>query len=246
MQMELVTNVVTIALSLAVGLPTLVKALRTGDRLIALLSGSLVADGFEWLCWALYLYLPGSNSAVNDAFATACRIGISVSVLCLGCFTWLTFRSRSAAAAIAFWAALGAMAIGFLGSGMVGDWRGFRSDHIWIWIENVAQIMVYGWACAEALLYYRVARRRIAHGLADPVVVNKFALWGAYGGCYGAVQLLFLIALASPEGFTELGALDIALTLIGIGSLWFAFFPHPLYLAWIRRGAPARDGNAAN
>ncbi len=234
MQMELVTHVVTIALSFAVGLPILIKALRTGDRLVALLSGSLVVDGLEWVFWGLYLYWPGSNPSVNDAFATACRIGISASVLCLGCFTWLTFRSQSVAAAVAFWAALGAMVVGFFGSGAVGDWRGFRSDHVWIWIENLAQILVYGWACAEALLYYRNARRRVAHGLADPVLTNKFALWGTYAGCYGGVQILFLLALASPDGFTNLGAVDIALTLIGIGSLWLAFFPHRLYLAWLR------------
>ncbi len=238
MQMELVTHVVTIALSFAVGLPILIKALRTGDRLVALLSGSLVVDGLEWVFWLLYLCWPGPDPSVNDAFATACRLGISASVLCLGAFTWLTFRSQSVAAAIAFWSALGAMLVGFCGSGAVGDWRGFRSDHVWIWIENLAQILVYGWACAEALLYYRNARRRVAHGLADPVLVNKFALWGTYAGCYGAVQVLFLLALASPDGFTELGAVDMALTLIGIGSLWLAFFPHRLYLAWLR-GEPS-------
>jgi hypothetical protein len=241
MQMELVTNVVTIALSFAVGLPILIKALRTGDRLVALLSGSLVVDGLEWLFWAFYLYWPGSNPSVNDAFATACRLGISVSVLCLGCFTWLTFRSQSAAAALAFRVSLGAMAIGFLGSGAAGDWRGFRSDHPWIWIENLAQILVYGWACVEALLYHLRARKRVAHGLADPVLVNKFALWGIYAGCYGGVQLLFLVALASPDGFTQLGAVDIALTLVGIGSLWLAFFPHRIYLAWVRGAPPLGD-----
>jgi len=239
MEMEMVTNVVTIALSFAVGLPTLVRALRDGDTLIALLSGSLVVDGLEWSFWALYLYWPDSNPAVNDVFATACRIGISGSVLCLGGFTWQTFRSRSRAAALAFWMSLAALAIGFFGSGAVDDWRGFRSDHIWIWIENAAQILVYGWASAEPLLYYRNARKRVAHGFADPVLVNKFALWGIYAGCYGAVQLLFVIALASPDGFTQLGAIDSSLTLIGIGSLWFAFYPPRRYVAWLRGGAPA-------
>ena len=155
MDMELVAHVVTIALSVGVGVPILSKAWRSRDRLAALLGGSLLIDGIEWALWAFYLYWPGSNPSVNDAFAIACRIGISASVLCLGCFTWLTFRPQCRAAAIFFWASFGAMAIGFLGSGWEGDWRGFRSDYSWIWIENAAQILVYGWACSEAVLFHR-------------------------------------------------------------------------------------------
>ncbi len=234
MDMELVTHVVTIALSFGVGLPILIKALRAGDRLAALLAASLVIDGVEWVFWGIYLYWPGLDPVLRDAAATACRLGINASVLCLGCFTWLTFRSRSRVAVLFFWASAGAMGIGFLGSGTVDDWRGFRSDYIWIWLENFAQIGFYGWGCLEALLYYRDARKRAALGLADPVVANKFALWGIYSGSYGVVQLLFIIALASPDGYTGLGSLDIFLTLIGIMSLWIAFFPPRFYQAWLR------------
>jgi len=239
MDMELVTHVVTIALSFGVGLPILSKALRAGEWLAALLASSLVLDGVEWVFWAFYLYWPGPDPAVNDAFAIACRIGISAAIACLGCFTWLTFRPKSRAAALVFWASLGAMAVGFLGSGAVGDWCGFRSDHVWIWVENLAQILVYGWACEEAMLYYWSARKRAALGLADPVLASKFALWGTYAACYGLVQLLFIVALASPEGYTELGFLGVLFTLIGISSLWVAFYPPRRYQAWLRREASA-------
>jgi len=238
MDMELVTHVVTIALSFGVGLPILIKAMRAGDRLAALLAASLVIDGVEWVFWGIYLYWPGLDPALRDTAATACRLGINASVLCLGCFTWLTFRPQSRVATLFFWVSAGAIGIGFLGSGTVGDWRGFRSDYVWIWIENFAQIGLYGWGCLEALLYYRGARRRAALGLADPVVVNKFALWGIYSGSYGVVQLFFIIALASPDGYTGLGSIDICLTLIGITSLWVAFFPPHFYQAWLR-GAPS-------
>ena len=234
MDMEMVTHAVTIALSFGVGLPILIHALRAGDRLAALLASSLVVDGVEWVFWAIYLYWPGLDPAQRDAAATACRIGISASILCLGCFTWLTFRPQSRAATLFFGASAGGMTAGFLGSGMVGDWPGFRSDHIWIWIENLAQIAVYGWGCVEALLYYTGARKRAALGLADPLVANKFALWGIYSGSYGIVQLQFIIALASPDGYTGLGQLDIVLTLIGVMALWIAFFPPRFYQAWLR------------
>jgi hypothetical protein len=238
MDMELVTHVVTIALSFGVGLPILINALRAGDRLAALLAGSLVIDGVEWVFWAIYLYWPGLSPALDDAAATASRLGISAAILCLGCFTWLTFRPQSRAATLFFWLSAGAIAIGFVGSGTVGDWRGFRSDHVWIWIENLAQIGIYGWAGAEALLYYGNARKRVALGLADPVVANKFALWGIYSASAGIVQLLFIVSLASPSGYTGLGSIDIFMTLIGVTALWIAFFPPRRYQAWLRGAAP--------
>jgi len=236
----LVTYAVTIASSLGVGVPILVKAARAGDRLAALLAGSLVIDGFEWVMWLLYLYWPGADPSINDAFAIACRLGISAAVLCLGCFTWRTLRPQSRYAAAFFWAALGAMLIGFLGSGVVGDWKGFRSDHVWIWIENLAQILVYGWACFESLAYFQNARKRAALGLADPLIVNQFALWGTYAACYGIVQISFVAALASPDGYTDLASIDSWLTLIGISALWLAFFPPRIYQAWLR--GPAATG----
>jgi len=234
MDLELVTHLVTIALSVGVGGPILFKALRGRERLAALLAASLVIDGIEWALWAGYLYWPGSNPLVNDAFAVACRIGISGSLSCLACFTWLTFRPQSRGARGAFWSCVAVMATGFVGSGAVGDWRGFRSDHVWIWLENGAQIFAYAWACSESLLYYRNARKRAAHGFADPVVANRFGLWGIYAGSYGMVQILFVAALASPEGFTELGFIDIVLTFIGVGALWLAFYPPRRYKAWLR------------
>jgi hypothetical protein len=127
------------------------------------------------------------------------------------------------------------MVVGFTGSGSVGDWRGFRSDHVWIWVENVAQISVYAWGCIEALLYHQKARRRVALGLADPVVANRFALWGTYAGCYGIVQLSFLIALASPDGYTEISSADSLFTFVGVGALWLGFSPPRRYQAWLRK-----------
>ncbi len=239
MNAELLTHVVTIAASFGVGLPILRKAWRSEDRLVGLLAASLLFDGLEWACWAMYLHWAPSQPALADGFATACRLGISAAVLSMGFFTWLTFRRRSAGAAVFLGAAVAAMALGFLGSGMLGDWRGFRNDHPWIWIEVVAQILVYGWACAESLLFHVKLRRRIAVGIGDPLVANRFLLWGLYAGSYCASQILFSAALASPDGYTNLDPFSIVFTLLGVGALWLAFFPPAGYRAWLQARRPA-------
>jgi len=241
MHAELLTHVVTIAASFGIGLPILRKAWRAQDRLAALLAASLVLDGIEWVFWAGHLYWPASNPGVSDGFATACRLTISAAVLCMGFFTWLTFRSESRTAAIALWASLAAMAVGFFGSGTLGDWRGFRSDHPWIWMEVTAQIFIYGWTCMESLLYHHKLRKRVALGLTDAVLANKFLLWGFYAGGYFVSQTLFGVALAGPDGYTNLDPLSIVLTLTGMGALWLAFFPPDAYAAWLRSEPLSRD-----
>ncbi|HEY5656586.1 MAG TPA: hypothetical protein VIY27_02245 [Myxococcota bacterium] len=236
MNAELLTHAVTITASFGVGLPILRKAWRAQDRVGTLLALSLVLDGLEWSFWALHLYLPASSPALRDGFATACRLGISAAVLCMGLFTWRAFRPRSRTAQGVLGLLVAAMALGFVGSGMVGDWRGFRSDHPWIWLEVGAQILIYGWACAESLTFYLRLRKRVNVGLGDPVLANRFLLWALYAGGFFVSQIAFALALASPDGYTNLDPLSIALTLLGVGALWLAFFPPTGYRAWLRGG----------
>ena len=233
-------NALVIAASFAVGLPILRKSRAARDRPAMLLAAALLIDGLEWVLWSFYLYWPESESWISDASAVACRVGIDAAVVCLGLFTWKTFHREDRLAAIAFWLALGALLSGFLGSGVLGDWRGFRADHPWIWLEVIAQISVAAWVGAAPALYYRRLRKRIAIGLADPVVANKFALWAIYGASYCAVQILFAVALAWQQDYLTLDPISIALTLAGTGALWLAFFPPGPYQAWLRGGAAQR------
>lgn len=233
MDLDTFTQIVAIAVSFGVGVPILAKSCARRDRAGILLSLSVVLDGVEWAFWALSIHTPANGTPVGDAFAVACRVGVSASVFCLLLFTRVAFRPAGRAGG-AWVAALGlAMLAGFLGSGALGDWGGFRNDNAWIWIENAAQLGVYLWASAEATAYYAKLRRRRRLGLADPVVVNRILLWAVYGGAFAVSQLVWMAVVAWSESLT---ALDPVLVVLGVGgqiALWLAFAPPLPYRRWL-------------
>lgn len=47
------------------------------------------------------------------------------------------------------------------------------------WVEYAIIWTYQGWLCIEALRYWTIMRRRGRLGLADPMLTNRFALWGA-------------------------------------------------------------------
>jgi hypothetical protein len=47
------------------------------------------------------------------------------------------------------------------------------------WIEYSIIWTYQGWLCIEAIRYWTIMRRRSRLGLADPMLTNRFALWGA-------------------------------------------------------------------
>jgi hypothetical protein len=227
------TQIVAIAVSFGVGLPILARSWARRDRAGCLLALSVVLDGFEWTCWALSIHTPAHGTSVGDALAVACRVGVSASVLCLLLFTRVAFRPEERWAG-ALVASLGlGMLAGFVGTGALGDWGGFRNDNAWIWLENAAQLAVYLWACAEPASYYARLRRRQRLGLADPVVVNRILLWALYGGTFAVYQLVWMTVVACFESLTALDPLLVALSVGGQVALWLAFMPPLPYRRWL-------------
>jgi hypothetical protein len=234
--LDVFSQVVAIAVSLGVGVPVLLRSRARRDRAGTLLALSVVLDGIEWACWALSLHTPTNGTPLGDALAVACRVGLSASVVCLLLFTRVAFRpgQRRAGALVAGLAV--AMLAGFLGSGALGDWGGFRDDNAWIWLENLAQLAAYAWACAEPAAYWPKLRRRQRIGLADPVVVNRILLWAIYGGAFALSQLAWMALIAWSENLTALDPLLVALSVAGQVALWLAFLPPAPYRRWIAAG----------
>jgi hypothetical protein len=104
--------------------------------------------------------------------------------------------------------------------------------HLDVWIK----ILSLGWGALESLHYWRVTQRRVALGVADPLVSASFLLWGISlaSGALG-FALIYAALLALEPG--ELLGVRIQLVLSGCGivtaaGLYLAFLPPR---AWARR-----------
>lgn len=143
----------------------------------------------------------------------------------------------AAAAAISCATALTAAALRTLGGSMPPP----NATSTGLLLSLVASLAVYGWATVEAFRYHRVLRRRLALGLADPVVTHQFLLWGYSGTCAlattvtGSVCLFaFGTSLSAHPGLFAVAQLALLEAAV---ALWFAFFPPRFYRGLLRRRA---------
>jgi len=107
------------------------------------------------------------------------------------------------------------------------------------WSCEYAVIWTYSiWSAFESYRYWVAMRRRVAIGLADPLVANRFFLWGtgsvftALATWTASIPYLFVSDPATVIGITP--AVRIVTALAGLGSVscsLFAFLPP----AWYKR-----------
>lgn len=98
----------------------------------------------------------------------------------------------------------------------------------------------YGWTAFESLRCWQQGRRRRALGLSDPVVVNRFLLWGTMGVLESFANLGGLaIELQGANMFQSLaGALFMGANGVIASSLMFlTFMPPQAYLRFVEARA---------
>ena len=160
----------------------------------------------------------------------------------LAIFTQQVFRPKSRWAAWFVWFSVALPVAGVGGSALGGDWEGFSLGNPWFWAEWVGYTFPFGWAGVEAFIQYAKARRRRKHGLCDPVVCNRFLLWGIFAALSVIASLLILPMYAHYERYGEFAAiwdrLVGAAEIASIAMIWVVFFAPAFYRSWINGGAP--------
>jgi hypothetical protein len=188
---------------------------------------------------------PGWDVPVHMAGA----IALSVAAIALGLFTWQVFRPGER------WARLGFLAVSALVLMSVvtslatpTDYSSqvhtptSRSSLVWL----LARGIFVAWACFESLRYWQAMRRRRGLGLADPVVVNRFFLFGTWtAGMLGlwlnSVVARLLVYYTGSNSFeSTLYATGSSFGLVQILSLWLAFFPPQAYVQLLTRSENSR------
>jgi hypothetical protein len=167
-----------------------------------------------------------------------------VTLVGLSLFTWRVFGAESR------WRQ--ALAAGMVMAGMISG--GMSISAAWLNLSANAPVPLYGrigmlphfvlsfgWVSLESLRYYALMRKRRALGLADPVVTNRFFVWGAGEGVVSLVTLALLAAMLRRG---EILASDpfvswfvTAAGLVNALVWWLTFAPPAAYLQRIRGSA---------
>jgi hypothetical protein len=124
-----------------------------------------------------------------------------------------------------------------------GSARGQEVDAGYL-ARSVLQVSCLLWGSIEALRYWRMMRRRGRLGLADPVVTNRFFMWGVGAGAAGvgtAVGVTAQMLVGRPP--LEIPWVTLSSSMHGLVAavaLSLAFLPTPAYRRFLLARAERR------
>lgn len=170
----------------------------------------------------------------------------SAGIALIYAFTWRVFRPRAA------WArrvvTLAALTLAVQTAGIVRASTRARAlpeilplTRPWAIAIVATTGLGFAWTGVESARHHARLRRRLALGLADPVVVNRFLLWelsaaavvvltAAVGGCLAARMAV----LAEPAPLIAVACAG----LVASAGWALAFLPPASYVRWLARRSP--------
>jgi hypothetical protein len=173
--------------------------------------------------------------------AAYAELGVITAMSLVCVFTYRTFRQgvpwAKAAAAVGIVALAVSYYIEVDGARFVAELEPRMSF-------SLPRVAVLAWSTYESLRCYAMMRRRQRFGLADPVVANRFLLYGMW-----TLSLAIFPALRSVIRILELAHVDLEWRLplqilgLGVGLVMFAamflnFWPPKAYTRWLLRNHP--------
>jgi len=222
----------------------------TGGRLLArgLRNGGLHERllGITYLAGGPLGYVPlmlVMSGATPDDWTRGLRIfghlNLASSAAALYLFNWRTFRLGSRGGAAAAQAAAAGVFLAWLGLVFVDGLEGRTLEGgVAFWSDFWLRAGAYVWAAAESLHQYARGRRRLALGLTEPVVVDRFRLWGIAMAAISAMFLTtFAVALTGGTSPPIRYIVDGALAVVTSWTIWITFFPSPRYLARLAKAS---------
>ncbi|MFK7896825.1 MAG: hypothetical protein AB8G23_13365 [Myxococcota bacterium] len=118
---------------------------------------------------------------------------------------------------------------------------------------NSSRVIPLLWAFLESFAYWRTMQRRLAIGLSDPVVTNRFFLWAIWTGCLASLPLTALALRIASRLLRDFGLIQgqvsaadqaaiahnaqivfLITGFAGMIAISLSFFPPRRYLTWIR------------
>lgn len=242
--LELLAGLIFIAASL----PLLRLAGRTREMPERVLGITFLLMGVSYLFYELPFALTDETLLIS--FSLTGRLLYGVSVLTTALFTKLVFHPGRAWADRLLWFTAALLVTGIAVSGWYGDWEGLDPlGNPGFWPEWVGQMIPCVWVATAGLTQYAKARRRVRVGLTDPLVCNRFLLFGGFGlAQVGTLALLVpsYVGYGTTGSFSH--AMDVSIGLFeytSILAIWLAFFPPAAYRSWLNAPTPAADAEGS-
>jgi hypothetical protein len=208
-------------------------------------------SNFVYMSWAdASMALPPDVTSVLNALYI---FGVTSGMGCLYVFAWLTFRRDDAWARALVAIVAAVMVAGYAGIWIAGDFALSLVPGVAYWITWAARTSVFLWLLIESFRYWSLLRRRLRLGLVEPLVANRFLLWGIWSSAMllmGQIDPLARIWYVSSIGIgdqwvPELGrpvvlmlvTASSALGILVMITLYLTFLPTQRFRRWIERRA---------
>jgi hypothetical protein len=125
----------------------------------------------------------------------------------------------------------------FVANGIANGFRNVNQMDVYYVVRTLPTIGCLLWGSAEAMRYWIMMRRRARLGLAEPVVTNRFLLWGVGAGAAGIGTCVGLIA----QWHTGLAPIEMPWVMLSSSlhgmvaavAMWLAFLPPVRYRRWV-------------
>ncbi len=236
-----ISQLAYLAAMVTLGVRLALLARRTRQLPEALLSAHFL------LCCTLGYALQGSGYALaiepeasHALVSTLLYVGNGASLLGVTAvlvFNYRVFRRATRLGRGLLAASVALLVVGYVGGAASGSFRHGRPEGFWFWLLYAAFTVASLWTLAEPLLYFAALRKRMLLGLAEPIVVDRFLLWGVGSVARFAMLAIGAFAMLQLTGTaSDLAAVAaptfLASGLAGIGvavSYGLAFFPPRAY-----------------
>jgi hypothetical protein len=168
-----------------------------------------------------------------------------MSISSMSCFTWRAFRpfeAWSAALTGGLSVSTAAILVGVWHGATTGDPAALSLTAARPWVVWIRLPLMVGlvWTGIEAFSQYGKARRRVALGIGDAVVANRFLLWGLVSVFTLANNGVATVLQAQGRGPSNdpIGALVLAVGgIVGGGLVYLVFMPPQAWLRFVRSRA---------
>ena len=225
------------------------RAWRSRDMAPFLLGIQLLfAMGFGYLLCAAGMGLAMLSATPSRALVStllaaghgATIIGLSAALL----FERRVFWPEARWPLVVMAALMAAMGIGWLGATTSGAFATGSYANGWVQLLTAGMLGTNLWVGIEPLVYHSKLAKRVPLGLAEPLVADRFLLWGLGSLARAGLILLGPAAEAMLAGLGAEARNSFSATTLTVASglglatsvaYWLTFNPTPAYARWVER-----------